>query len=61
MNISSNDKDNLTLEEAAREYKTSLSTLRRRIQEKMLPASKPFGKVLIKRRDIELLFKKVPA
>lgn len=53
--------ENLTLEEAAKEYKTSVMTLRRRIQTKILPASKAFGKILVKRRDLENLFKKIPA
>lgn len=53
--------ENLTLEEAAKEYKTSVMTLRRRIQSKLLPASKAFGKIIVKRRDLENFFKKVPA
>jgi len=55
------DNETLTLEEAAREYKTSIMTLRRRIKAGMLPASKATGKITLKRKDIENFMKKVPA
>lgn len=51
----------LTIEEAAEKYKTSHDTIRRRIREKKLVASKAFGKILIRIEDIEKLIKKTPA
>lgn len=48
----------LTIDEASKKYKTSKDTIRRKIMAGILPASKPFGKVLIKLVDLEKLFKK---
>lgn len=48
----------MTIDEAAKKYKTSKDTIRRKIVCGHLPASKPFGKVLIKLIDLEKLFKK---
>lgn len=56
-----NENENLTLQEAAEEYKCSVMTLRRRIKDKLLPASKALGKIMVKRRDIENLLKRIPA
>jgi excisionase family DNA binding protein len=47
-----------TIEEACKKYKTSASAIKRKIVAGALPASKPFGKVLIKQADLEKLFKK---
>lgn len=57
----SDQEEVLTLEEAAKAYKTSVMTLRRKIYAKLIPASKAFGKTLIKRKDLENFLKKVPA
>lgn len=48
----------MTIDEACKKYKTSASAIRRKIAEGKLPASKPFGKVLLRPADIEKLFAK---
>jgi excisionase family DNA binding protein len=51
----------LTIDEAAKKYKTTIRTISKRIKEGELPASKPFGKILIKLEDLEKYFRKTSA
>jgi predicted DNA-binding transcriptional regulator AlpA len=48
----------LTLAQIEREFGIDAKTLYRQINSGTIPAYKPFGKIMVKRRDIEAVFQR---